>query len=156
MNGRRMKIEKSLVFIKPGNFEKIVEIFGRLDDLLINSFTKTLPLHIYSVPRKLIEEHYKHIRHIETYDVTINAFVNGDIIVCIYEGPDIVSRIRNAIGATDPVRADNGTIRKMFSNDSLEEAMEEKRYLNNVIHASENPKSAKKEIELWGKYYDLF
>ncbi len=149
-----MKIEKTLTFIKPGNFEKRFKIFNHLDYLLKEDFTKTVLVQVNPVSEELIKEHYKHIREVPIYDVTIRAFLESEegIFLRVYSGKNIIERVRRANGHTDPQKAEKGSVRQIFSHDSLEIAFREKRYLNNVIHASSSVEDAQRELRLWGDY----
>jgi nucleoside diphosphate kinase len=151
-----LKIEETLTIIKPGNFKYCLEIFECLDDWMIKlggDFSRTRPVHLYKVPEDIIREHYKHISIYSIYEPTIKAFVESKdgIVLIVYRGKNVIQRGRTAIGDKDPQKAEQGTIRQIFSNDSLEKAKKEVRYLNNVIHASDED-NAKREIRLWGDY----
>jgi len=148
-------IERCFVFIKPENdLGKAAEILGYLEDRLKTDgeFESTIPVHIKGVNREVIEKHYSHIMGVPHYQPTIGAFVNGDLIALVYTGENICERIRKIIGNTDPQKAEEGTVRKVFSRDSLENAKRYKRYLNNVVHASESGEEAEEEIGLWAGY----
>ncbi len=88
------------------------------------------------------------------YELTIKAFVESErgIVLRVYEGKNIISRVRKAIGDKDPQKAEQGTIRQIFSDDSLKIAWQKKRYLNNVIHASSDVEAAVRELKLWRDY----
>jgi len=151
-----MKIEKTLTLLKPGNFEKRFKIFNRLDDLLKEDFSKTLAFHLKNVPEELIREHYKNIKEKPFYEWTIQAFLKSKdgIVFRGYEGYDIISRVRKVVGHKDPKKAEPNTIRAIFGKDSLDLAFKEKRYLNNIIHASSSVEEAVREIELWREYIE--
>ncbi len=158
-----MEIEKTLVFTKPENSEERFKIFNRVDYLLNKDlggdFTKTNIIQINPVPELIIRAHYQHICEVPIYEPTIQAFLKSKegIFSRVYWGDNIVKRMRIIAGDTDPQKAEKGTIRQMFSNDSMDIAWQEKRYLNNVIHASDSPKNGVREIELWEPYirYEL-
>ena len=154
-----MKLEKTLTFTKPGNFEKHLKIFTCFDgllkgNLLKEDFTKTILVYVNPVPELIIKAHYQHISKLPIYEPTIRAFLESKegIVLRVYEGVNIIDRGRNATGDTDPQKAKKGTIRQIFSDDSLEIAAEEVRYLNNVIHASSSVKDSARERKLWEKY----
>lgn len=156
-----MKIEKTLTLLKPGNFEKRFKIFNRLDDLLKEDlfkedFTRTVLVQVNPVPESIIRAHYQHISEMPIYEPTIQAFLESKegIFLRVYNGKNIIERVRRANGYTDPQKAEKGTIRQVFSNDSLERAWEEVRYLNNIIHASSSVEEAVREIELWREYIE--
>jgi len=153
--GLKMHLEESIVFLKPKNFDKYAEIIPYLDDSLRN-FEKSIPIHILPIPESLIRNHYANIKGKSFYEPTINAFLEAEdgIILMVYRGNNIIERIREIIGDTDPQKAKPGTIRHIFSNDSLDQAYKERRYLNNVIHASANKKDAERERSIWKCYLE--
>lgn len=153
-----MEIEKTLVFTKPKNFERHLEIFTCADRLLIKDsstedFSRTDLVYVNPVPKQIIKEHYKHIRDVPIYKPTIQAFLECEegIVLRLYEGKGIVKRMKDVNGHTDPQKAKPNTIRALFGKDSLEKAAEEVRYLNNVMHCSD-PENSEREISLWGPY----
>src|SRR3989338_5633584 len=132
-----MAKERSLVFVKPGNFQRSLEIFCCLDELLgEGTFTKTMPVHIYRVPEEVVRQHYAHTEGQLFYGAQIQAFVNGDVVLTVYEGEKIIGRIRTAVGNTNPQKADSRTVRKIFANvdDSFDDVFGASEYLNNFIH----------------------
>jgi len=149
-----MRIEKTLTFIKPGNFGFCLEIFKCLNDSLGMDFDKTVPVHLNPVPEKLIRKHYENIKGKPFYEPTINAFLKSErgIVLEVYKGDNIINRVREAVGETDPQKAKSGTIRAVFSNDSLRIAFRENRYLNNVIHCSSSVEDAQRELRLWEEF----
>ena len=148
--------ENTLFFIKPGNFKNVVEIIECLEKSLGSNFRRGNLMHIYHPRRRVVEEHYKEFRGERFFEPMVRAFTNGDIILTSYYGKDIVRRIRKIVGATDPQRAESGTIRSIFSKESLEECLRENRYCNNVVHSSATIKEAKKEFAIWDEYLNSF
>jgi nucleoside-diphosphate kinase len=151
----KMTLEKTLVFVKPGNYEHQEIIFDVLEkQCMKKGFKKSKLFLIKKIPEEAIRKHYQNIKGKSFYEPTINAFLDIDypLLFRTYSGDNIIERVRNAIGDTDPKKAKEGTIRFIFGNDSFEQAYRERRYLNNVIHASSNKKEAKREIEIWKDY----
>jgi nucleoside-diphosphate kinase len=144
--------ENSLVFVKPRNEERALEVVHYLDGKLGFAFSRTILRQIRGIPEQIMREHYRNIQGFSFYEATIEAFLRGTIFLTAYSGENIVSRVRTIIGPTDPVvakRTAPESIRAIFANDSLEVARRERRYLNNVIHSSENVEEARREIDLW-------
>lgn len=157
-----MKIEKTLVFTKPGNFEEHLKIFTCFEgllkgNLLKEDFTKTILVYVNPVPEELIKEHYENISKLPIYEPTIRAFLESKegIVLRVYEGVNIIARGRRANGHTDPQKAEKGTVRQIFSNDSLKSAWDEVRYLNNVFHASSSVSGSARERRVWRPYLIL-
>lgn len=68
-----------------------------------------------------------------------------------YHHHDIVEKVREIVGATDPAKADKNSIRGKYAKDTMAKSNKEKRMLRNLIHASDSPENAKRELELWFK-----
>ena len=83
--------------------------------------------------------HYS--EHVEReYYPPLRAFMTeGPLIAMVLEGDDAVARVRALHGATDPARADPGTVRADFAESVR----------RNAVHASDSPVSAAQEIALW-------
>lgn len=62
---------------------------------------------------------------------------------------NVVAKVRELIGATDPSKAAENTIRGKYSHDSIEQAKQEERLVHNLIHASDSDENASFELELW-------
>jgi len=74
---------------------------------------------------------------------------SAPMVKMILEGNHAIAMARKIVGDTMPFRADMGTIRGDYSNDSPAIANHEKRVLFNIIHASEDAQEAEHEIDLW-------
>ena len=70
-------------------------------------------------------------------------------VAVVLEGHDVINKVRTIIGDTAPSRAAPGTIRGDFSFDSYGLADVSGRPIQNLIHASDSPDSAKREIAIW-------
>lgn len=75
---------------------------------------------------------------------------SGPVIALVFEGPHAVEVTRKMVGSTEPRQALPGTIRGDFATlESYALADVKKRVLRNLIHASDTPDNAKREIALW-------
>ncbi|OHB09718.1 MAG: nucleoside-diphosphate kinase [Candidatus Zambryskibacteria bacterium RIFCSPLOWO2_12_FULL_45_14] len=79
----------------------------------------------------------------------VDYMTSGSLVRIIVQGLHAVDMVRKIAGDTLPYRADMGTIRGDFSNDSPALANSEKRAVMNLVHASETPEEAKHEINHW-------
>ena len=71
------------------------------------------------------------------------------IVAIVLEGNEATGKVRTIVGSTNPQDALPGTIRGDFSIDSYQLGDSLKRPIQNLIHASENPKEADREIRIW-------
>jgi nucleoside diphosphate kinase len=148
-------IERTLVFVKPQNEDIAFQVFDYLEKLLNStSVHRERITKVKNVPENVITEHYRDLKifNEEIFKNTIEAYKNGTIFITAYQDESIIPWIRRYIGPTAPEKIDNWTVRGHFRKDTLEAALSEKRYFNNIIHASSTQDEAKREIELWKDY----
>jgi nucleoside-diphosphate kinase len=69
----------------------------------------------------------------------IEFITSGPVVVAVVEGRDVIEMVRNTMGHTMPAKAKPGTIRADFGTDIG----------RNVVHGSDGPDSAKREISLF-------
>jgi len=67
----------------------------------------------------------------------------------VWQGNAVCGVIRKIVGGTEPLTSDVGTIRGDFTIDSYGLANSDDRAVRNLIHASENPEEAEREIKIW-------
>jgi len=82
-------------------------------------------------------------------DDLIRYMTDGRIAVFAFRGVNAVAILRELTGATEPISAVEGTIRKLYSDDSYAKAAAENRALYNVFHCSENVPEAQREYQIW-------
>ncbi|PIN93994.1 nucleoside-diphosphate kinase [Candidatus Pacearchaeota archaeon CG10_big_fil_rev_8_21_14_0_10_31_24] len=95
---------------------------------------------------------YKDHIHIgETIQSWLRNFLKeGPVIAIVLEGPHAVELARKIVGSTEPRQALPGTIRGDFASiESYALADEKKRVLRNLVHASDTPQNAEREINVW-------
>ena len=132
-------IEQTLSIIKPDAVErklteKIKEKF--LDNKLTIKNQKKI-----QISREEAAEFYKVHQTKPFYDRLCRYLSSGPIVVMILEGENAITLNRKIMGATDPKKADYGTIRKEFGI-SIDK---------NSVHGSDSTDNAKKEIEFFFK-----
>jgi len=140
--------EKTFVFIKPDHVDLANKILHELDTY----GDRIQTVKIDYVPKEIIENHYAPHKGKFFFDYMVDYFVNKPLVIAIYEGENIIEKLIEVIGPTDPSKASSKTIRGKYSKDSLETAIVEKRTVKNVIHRSNSIKEFKREIEVWKNY----
>lgn len=86
----------------------------------------------------------------------IKYLQESPVFAFVVEGYDTTELVRKICGNTIPLLANPGTIRGDFSHDTIDLANEQNRPLRNLIHASETPEDAQKEIKVWFENDELF
>jgi nucleoside-diphosphate kinase len=81
----------------------------------------------------------------------LDEFLDQDVLILVLseKDQDPIKHVRTIIGATDPSKADPTSLRGQFIHDTLEQSIVEKRWLRNLIHASDSPEAVQKETALW-------
>ena len=133
----RSVIEQTLSIIKPDaverNLDDKIKIFFKNNNLNILKSKKV------KISKEEAEEFYKVHQTKPFYNDLCNYLSSGAIIVMILEGENAISRNRELMGATDPTKAEEGTLRKMYGI-SIDK---------NSVHGSDSAENAKKEIKFF-------
>ncbi len=140
-------IQKSLVLIKPDGVARglVGEILARFE----KTGLKIAAMKMVWVDRDFAKKHYA--AHVDKpfYKGLEDFIVMGPVVAIVFEGIDAIDNIRKIVGATEPKSALPGTIRGDYAHVSYGYADAKKIGIKNLIHASDTPENAKKEIELW-------
>ncbi len=81
--------------------------------------------------------------------VLVTFMTSGPLVVMVWEGNQAVSVVKKIVGATEPATSDVGTIRGDFTSDSYAIAALDNRAVRNLVHCSDTPEEALREIALW-------
>ena len=132
-----MAVERTLILAKPDAVERglsgeIVARFERRGFVLRAA-------RLLRVDRQLAERHYA--EHVEKpfFGELVDFITSGPTLAFVLEGEGAIATARKTIGATNPADADPGSLRGSFAL-----AMP-----NNLVHGSDSPESAEREIALW-------
>lgn len=130
-------MERSLVLIKPDAMRRGFggAIIGRLQEQGL----KLLALRMLHMDKGLAGRHYAIHADKPFFGELIDYIISTPIIAAVFEGEGAVNKIRDIMGATDPAKAEAGTIRKDFGLDIQQ----------NATHSSDSPETAEKEIQLF-------
>jgi len=130
--------EQTLVLIKPDGVSR-----GLVGEVLARIERKGLTLEaleLKTVSTELAEEHYAEHAERPFFGSLIEFITSGPVVAAVLSGPRAIAAFRQLAGGTDPVeKATPGTIRGDFG---LETQF-------NLVHGSDSPESAKREIALW-------
>ena len=141
----KIKAEQTLVLIKPDGLVK--SLTGDIISKLSETKLIIVGAKIVQVTKELAEEHYQHLREEKFFDELIR-YIMGEfhtkrVLAMVYQGEDAVAKVRKIVGATNPELADPTSIRGKYGRVTTRGVFE------NVVHASESPKEAEREIKLW-------
>jgi nucleoside-diphosphate kinase len=137
-------MERSLVLIKPDAMQR--GLTGTIISRLEEKGLRLVALKMLHMDRALAERHYAIHRNKPFYDDLVNYIVSTPIVASVFEGEGAVELIRQTMGATDPSKAEAGTIRSDFGVDIQ----------RNSTHASDSVENAEKEITLFFPQDEIF
>ena len=137
-------MERSLVLIKPDAMQR--GLAGAIISRLENLGLKLVAMKLLHPDKVLAQRHYAIHKDKPFYDSLVNYISSAPIIACVFEGEGAVEVIRKAMGATDPAKAEVGTIRGDFGLD-IE---------RNTVHGSDSAATAEEEIKLFFSRDELF
>lgn len=129
--------ERTLIPVKPDGVGRglIGEVIGRLE----RKGLRLLALELRQLDRETAEKHYAEHREKPFFNDLVDFITGGPLVAVVAEGDRAIEAFRGLAGATDPVKATPGTIRGDFAL-----AVQ-----NNVVHGSDSPESATREIGLF-------
>ena len=132
-----MAVERTLVLVKPDAVRR-----GLIGDILGRFERKGLTIDALELRRmepKLADQHYA--EHVEKgfYPELKQFMTGGPLVAAVLSGDQAIEVVRILVGATDSRKAAAGTIRGDLGISNQE----------NLVHASDSPESAKRELSLW-------
>ncbi|HEY5059663.1 MAG TPA: nucleoside-diphosphate kinase [Gaiellaceae bacterium] len=132
-----MAVERTLILIKPDAVRRRLagEILGRIER---RGFTIRAGK-LLTVSSDLGERHYAEHAEKPFFPELVAFITSGPTWALVVEGEGAIATMRKTIGATSPANAEPGTIRG-----DLAVSMPD-----NLVHGSDSPESAEREIELW-------
>ncbi|MDD5038055.1 MAG: nucleoside-diphosphate kinase [Dehalococcoidales bacterium] len=137
-------MEKSLVLIKPDAMQR--RLAGAIIKRLEQKGLKMIALKMIHLDKALASRHYAMHAGKPFFDELINYITSTPIVAIVFEGERAVEVIRKTMGATNPAKADPGTIRHDFGVDVQQ----------NAVHGSDSTESAEKEINLFFSKKEIF
>lgn len=172
-----MKKEQTLVILKPDTVQR--SLMGEIINRVERTGLKMVGAKMVRPTEKLLTEHYgkndewyltkgtKRIKMIQDAGLTIDLerpaieygkdIIRGTIrymqvcpvLAMVWEGNQAVAVVKKLVGITDPTSSDVGTIRGDYQLDSYSLSDIEQRSIRNLIHCTDEPAEAQREIDIW-------
>jgi nucleoside-diphosphate kinase len=79
----------------------------------------------------------------------VDFFTSGPVLAMVIEGNQSVAIIKKIVGGTEPTTSDVGTIRGDYTVDSYALSSIDNRAVRNLVHCSDSPEEAEREIKIW-------
>lgn len=129
--------ERTLVLIKPDGVARglVGEVIGRIE----RKGFDIVAMELRTLTREIAESHYGEHKDKPFFADLVEFITGGPLVAAVIEGPDAIVQWRNMMGATNPAKAEMGTIRGDLATEMQ----------NNVTHGSDSPESAAREVALF-------
>ena len=135
--------ERTLVFLKPGAV--IRGLMGEIITRIERKGLKITAMKLLRLNKEKAEELYEMHRGKTFFQELVAHVTSGPVLAMVVEGPNAITVMRNLIGKTNPLEAGPGTIRGDYALNVTK----------NVIHASDSPENAEREIKIFFKEEEI-
>ncbi|WP_449241043.1 nucleoside-diphosphate kinase [Desulfoscipio gibsoniae] len=130
-------MERTYVMVKPDGVQR--NLIGEIVSRFEKKGLKIVGLKMLRISRELAERHYGEHRGKPFFEPLVEYITSGPVVAMALEGKDAVSTAREMMGATNPLKAAQGTIRGTFGMDIG----------RNVVHGSDSAENAARELGLF-------
>src|ERR1700682_5966133 len=139
-----MAIERTLSIIKPESVAK--NVIGQIYSRFENAGLKIIAARMVHLSRTDAEKFYAVHAERPFFRDLVEFMISGPVMVQALEGENAIAKNRELMGATDPKKADKGTIRADFA-DSIDA---------NAVHGSDAPDTARIEVAYFFPACEVF
>jgi nucleoside-diphosphate kinase len=128
---------KTFVMVKPDGVKRglVGEVIRRIE---AKGYT-IAAMRLFTIDRELAERHYGEHSEKPFFGELVAFITSGPVVAMVVQGPDVVTGMRQIMGATNPLEATPGSIRGDLATLIGE----------NLVHGSDSPESAAREIALF-------
>ncbi|HEL1640109.1 TPA: nucleoside-diphosphate kinase [Streptococcus suis] len=134
-------MERTFFIIKPDAVAR--GLVGQVLERMERRGFEIIDLRMMTASPDLIAAHYDHLTEMPFFPHLVTYMTSGPLIAGILTGPEVVQSWRSMMGATNPVNALPGTIRGDFATAPVDDIVA------NIVHGSDSPEAAEREISLW-------
>ena len=136
-------VQRTLSLVKPDGVQQ--GVIGQVIRHFEDEGLKVVGLRMLRLDRQSAQRFYHVHRERPFFGSLIEFMTSGPIVAMVLEGEDAIKGARKVMGATDPAKAEAGTLRKKFAS-SIEK---------NIVHGSDGPDTAAFEIPYFFGSLDL-
>jgi nucleoside-diphosphate kinase len=137
-------MEKTLSIIKPDGVKK--RVIGEVIKRFENNGLRVVAMRMLWMNKREAEGFYDVHKDKGFYDSLTDFMSSGPAVVMVLEGENAIAKNRQIMGATNPEKAEEGTIRKAFAS-GIEK---------NIVHGSDSPETATFEISYFFNALEIF
>ncbi|WP_417900007.1 nucleoside-diphosphate kinase [Bacillus haimaensis] len=132
-------MEKTFLMVKPDGVQR--NLIGEIVSRFEKKGYQLVGAKLMQIPAELAEEHYGEHKERPFFGELVDFITSGPVFAMVWQGENVIATARQMMGATNPKDAAPGTIRGEYA------AIVGK----NIIHGSDSPESAEREIGLFFK-----
>ncbi|MED2972753.1 nucleoside-diphosphate kinase [Fictibacillus sp. B-59209] len=136
-------MEKTFLMVKPDGVQR--NLIGEIVSRFEKKGFQLAGAKLMTISRELAENHYGEHKERPFFGELVNFITSGPVLAMVWQGDNVIATARNMMGKTNPSEAAAGTVRGDFAVSVS----------NNIIHGSDSPESAVREIGLFFKEEEL-
>ncbi|WP_226567924.1 nucleoside-diphosphate kinase [Bacillus stratosphericus] len=136
-------MDKTFLMVKPDGVER--QLIGEIVSRFEKKGLKLVGAKLMSIPKEVAETHYGEHKEKPFFGELVSFITSGPVFAMVWQGEQVVDVTRQIIGKTNPKEALPGTIRGDYGLTVGK----------NIIHGSDSPESAEREINLFFKQEEL-
>lgn len=136
-------MEKTFLMVKPDGVQR--NLIGEIVNRFEQKGFQLVGAKLMQIPTELAEQHYGEHKERPFFGELVDFITSGPVFAMVWEGENVISTARLMMGATNPKESAPGTIRGDFAVTVGK----------NIIHGSDSPESAEREIGLFFKQEEL-
>ncbi|MFB6466004.1 nucleoside-diphosphate kinase [Cytobacillus sp. Hz8] len=136
-------MEKTFLMVKPDGVQR--NLVGEIVSRFEKKGFRLVGAKLMQITNELAEQHYGEHKERPFFGELVEFITSGPVFAMVWEGEEVISTARKMMGSTNPKDAEPGTIRGDYAATVGK----------NVIHGSDSPESAEREIGLFFKEVEL-
>ena len=130
-------MERTFLMVKPDGVQR--NLIGEIVSRFEKKGFKLVGAKLMSISQELAEQHYAEHKERPFFGELVSFITSSPVFAMVWEGENVIATARNMMGKTNPVEAAPGTIRGDYGVQVSQ----------NIIHGSDSPESAVREINLF-------
>lgn len=134
-----MSFQRTLVLIKPDALQR--ELVGEVISRFERKGLKMVAVKLTHLDEQTLTEHYGHLKDKPFFPALLQFMMQTPVVAMVLEGIEVIEEVRKIVGATNPRKADAGTIRADLSMNVP----------SNMVHASDSEEAAQAEVNRFFK-----
>ncbi|MGM0834931.1 MAG: nucleoside-diphosphate kinase [Bacillota bacterium] len=132
-------MEKTFLMVKPDGVQR--NLIGEIVSRFEKKGFQLVGAKLMQIPTELAEEHYGEHKERPFFGELVDFITSGPVFAMVWQGDNVIATARQMMGATNPKDSAPGTIRGEYAATVGK----------NIIHGSDSPESAEREIGLFFK-----